>query len=750
MKRKYIWLIAILTSSLIFGAILLRGQYPNRTYFQVGSFSDITQIKAYRMYQNQSGEKTLVECNVFEKRDGEKLVLKIEPPANMIHMYLRQRVFDSKPSLLSLQISVNGSQDFVYTLSVNTINITEALEKLNATEKLSNVEIIKTATINNRIAYHHLGKWTLDSESGLLKLANLQVHEGKKLEYEGREWVEFIEILVTDFHSNTERPKNFIEHVEIRNLAFVYEKEGREPSQEKSFDQGFYFLSVYFLSILFILPMMFLGNRGKYSLRSILILGLLLRISIAPFTSHNFDVLGCKRAVRVFYEEGELSLFYSWTSPPLWFFVLLISHAPYIVLRKVGLPDFRVYFQPILAVEVLFIKLPLILSDLASAYLIYRICEKIKVKEAQAKLAATIFAFNPLSIFFSSIWGMFDSLAVVFMLLGLYFLIGKKFFLTSLIWGLGVKWYTLGFIPFLSIATYLLTNKEMKKSERMLKAVLIFILGFGTFILLMTAPHILYGDTSYLKQILAFRLKVGGGGEDRASLTTFFGPVVWRVFEHLKLIHAVPNFFLYTFTPLYILLLGAFYFKLKKEKSASDFFPTFNDIIIGVLLIFYLTYPQLTPQCILWILPSIIFAFVTHKYSVFPLIAVSLFVIPYLDLTYFIIGFSVPFAPFSVKMMSIPLECMVAIVLLPVIVHFLLSKLCWKCYLRISKICKALIGQPQGHRGYILYFGVNFFIFAQLLAIYTLNISSFLLAILLVITIFLQHIIFFALEDNKL
>jgi len=413
-RKTRIYILMVLAVALLLsGTILLRGQSPTETYLPVGGVSDITSIKAYSCII-ENGKPAFVEQGTIEKREETKLVLRTVLPVNIIEMLLKRTVLDSKPSFLSLQISVTGSQEFTYVLSLNVFNTTEVKEKLNITKSISATELIELAK-ENSISPKKISETKLDSKSGLVTLANIQIQQAKKPQYEGPEWIEFIEIRTHNLG------ENFIERVEIRNLAFVYEKEGREPSQTISLGADFYVLGAYFLIILFIFPLLFLKKQSKYSLGCILLLGFLLRVSIAPFTSHNFDILGCKRAVRMYYEEGVLSLFTSWTSPPVWFFVLLVFHAPYIALRKIGLPDFRVYYQPILALEVLFIKLPLILSDVMSAYLIYKICRKMEISESRSKLVLAVFMFNPLNIFFPAIWGMFDSLAVFFMLLGFYY-----------------------------------------------------------------------------------------------------------------------------------------------------------------------------------------------------------------------------------------------------------------------------------------------------------------------------------------
>lgn len=647
-KTLFYGLLIAVVAILVFGTIVLRGKSPTKTYCRVGGLSEVILIRAYDYtVLNQTEEMAkLCDMNISEKKTGAQIILQTERPANLIRLYINQSVFDSKPTILALKISVNGSQDFTYTLRV---------WKSRETTHVS------------------IGNWTLSTMSHSISLANLQIHKGLAVDRNKTTASDLLELSVTDGYG-ADIKENKIEHVEIEDLVFIREETGRMPPQLSLSDPVFSLLSLYFLLILFFLPLLFLKKKGKSALPVILILGFLLRIGITPLTSHNFDVLGCKRAVRTYYEEGGFTLFNTWTSPPTWFFVLIAFHAPYVFLRVLGVPDFRIYYQPVLAIEVLFIKLPLILSDVLSAYLIYGICKKRNLDGRISRLASAVFMFNPFSIFISSIWGMFDSLAVLFMLLGLYFFLDNRFLASSLMWGLGVKWYTLGFIPFLSMISFY-KDKEESTANRLLTSILIIVIGFGIFVSLLVIPHILNGNLDYMKQVLNFRLKTSGGGEDFKSAVTFFGPVLWKILERALSINPFPNFFLFTFGAAYLILLITLFIHLRKfDSEKTDSLRVLNNATIATLLLFYLTYPQLTAQCVLWILPSLIFAyFIFHQIRAIPLVTISLLVLPYLDTAYFIMGFPAPLNISPIQAISSTLECVFGILIFLIAVNFLLK-----------------------------------------------------------------------------
>ena len=712
-KTAIYCLLVILLISFIIGIVALRGKSPTKTYIVVGDLSDIIEIRAYQT------NGTLCEVQI----DGtdEELILNVDPPAQEVQIYIPQEVLDYKPNFLSLKISASGSHDFIYTLDV------------------------RKASFEDGYQYVSIGFWILDSSSGVLTLTNQQIHDGIVVERLGNPSDDQIGIVRTDSYGNIVQ-ENVIERVDIEGLVFIREEEGREPTQPILLDYKFGLLSLYFLLILFILPLIFL-KKGVSSLQVLFIIGFLLRISIAPFTSHNFDILIWKRTGRIFYEEGSVTLLNNWTSPPAWFFTIVAFYAPYILLRILGLPDARIYYQPILSIEVTFVKLPLILSDLLSAFLIYKICQKCNLDEKTSKIAAAVYLFNPFSILISSIWGMFDSLAVLFALLGFYFFIEEKFYLSSLIWGFGVKWYTVALIPFLSVYVYF-QNREEKISLRLAKSALTLFTGFGFFAFLMVFPHIMYGDISYLRQILEFRLKLGGGGGEIPTLTTFRGASFWMLFEYIGVVRSTPNFFLLTFLPSYLIVFVLFFiFSKKSASNRRNVHSIMNDALIAVLLLFYLTYPQLNPQCILWVIPPLIFAcFLFKRVSVGPLIIASLITLPNLDLTYYIVGFSVPFFADPLRLLSLAVIYTVSASLVPIALYFLLKLLSPTLHSRVSVKCKNLLEGLHRFNPHVLYISFTIFTFFQALAVYVMKLSSPFMQLLLVVTIILQGITFFGME----
>lgn len=81
----------------------------------------------------------------------------------------------------------------------------------------------------------------------------------------------------------------------------------------------------------------------------------------------------------------------------------------------------------------LLVKIPLIVTDIFSTLLIYRIAHFYTKDHSVSRRAAYLYFLSPIVIWISAAWGQYDSLAVLFTLLSLYLLlVSKKIVLSSL------------------------------------------------------------------------------------------------------------------------------------------------------------------------------------------------------------------------------------------------------------------------------------------------------------------------------
>ncbi len=226
-----------------------------------------------------------------------------------------------------------------------------------------------------------------------------------------------------------------------------------------------------FLIVALLLPMMFIGvlwSRSPFWTHptklfvGLLGLGILIRLTIAPFTGHSFDMEIWTRHMRLFYESGMFvpEKFPNW---PLLYYIQLVFYAPYALARwAFGSFDPYFYSHPTAMVESVFLKTPFILADAIGGLVLFRMLrDHIKVQARLAALLAGTYLLNPLAIVLSGGWGMYDTLSVSLLLTGLYFIFFKRRYLVgALFFAFSAYLKGLGFLGFLPLLTLLLRERK--------------------------------------------------------------------------------------------------------------------------------------------------------------------------------------------------------------------------------------------------------------------------------------------------
>ena len=162
-------------------------------------------------------------------------------------------------------------------------------------------------------------------------------------------------------------------------------------------------------------------KKEKRWLLTVFLVALVIRLLPAAFYAHPWDMY-------IWIKSGELGLHelniykfnnpsnYPWgfyAYPPVWLYWLITA-------TLIGDLIGDLYFK------IFLIKLPILVSDLVAAFLIYRLAGKLGFDEKKSILAVSIWLFNPVTYFVSTFWGMFDSVAVVFELLALKYVLEEK------------------------------------------------------------------------------------------------------------------------------------------------------------------------------------------------------------------------------------------------------------------------------------------------------------------------------------
>jgi hypothetical protein len=164
---------------------------------------------------------------------------------------------------------------------------------------------------------------------------------------------------------------------------------------------------------------LFLNKKAPTMILLPLVLGLVVREVLAPFTGHPFDL---ELWIRLGYFVSKgldpyqitppipgLSFpgaqYMSWIGyPPTWGF---FQAGLYKIYSFSGINDRFLYYY--------LIKQPMIIADLAVAYLLYKVISELKDRRSGIR-AFAFWMLCPFTIMISSVWGIFDQIILVFVL----------------------------------------------------------------------------------------------------------------------------------------------------------------------------------------------------------------------------------------------------------------------------------------------------------------------------------------------
>ena len=190
---------------------------------------------------------------------------------------------------------------------------------------------------------------------------------------------------------------------------------------------------------------------------------LAVRLAIAPFFMHSGDFATIYESSRIALSGGnvydlvyqqtllmqratDLPVFFEGYAyhplliyffvPFYWIFTLIAGPSPVIIGGHA--PNLPVLIYPWALLVILTLKIPIIIADVAVVYVLSRLDYG----------KAAIYAFCPYVIFISAVWGMFDAIVAIFLLLSYLTYEKQSYFLAGLTYGVSlVKLYTAVLTP---------------------------------------------------------------------------------------------------------------------------------------------------------------------------------------------------------------------------------------------------------------------------------------------------------------
>jgi len=341
-------------------------------------------------------------------------------------------------------------------------------------------------------------------------------------------------------------------------------------------------------------------------LRYTLLLGIIVRMILMPFFAHPVDVYYWYSAYQDIIRSGAPTYIYGlpWAFPPLWYYIIIpffyIYHGLSAIFSIKPIPiesippqlnpgaEWGVKYVPGLLFNSI-IKVPLLISDILIALLLYKIVKELTGNQGMAEKASFILFLNPYLIWISSGWGMFDTIPALFTVASLFFLIRKKIYLSSICLALAVasKLYPALFLIPLTFYLVKTPQSESEQTNNLLKFYLTFfatsIILFLPFLLTMWSPVV---------------SKVGGiiAGSFQFSLT------YWSVLFYAQ-------DYLYQATIISLTIFSSLLLLVSWKIRALSFNQPHFELAAAMLpciLIIYLSIRTVVEQFFVWALPSIV------------------------------------------------------------------------------------------------------------------------------------------------
>jgi Gpi18-like mannosyltransferase len=556
----------------ILGPLLLMGRCEPKSMEirdELGSLSD-----AYGLAWNGT---QLITVEYELENQGDHFAVKYEEPVASAFILLPSNILDEKPEYFLMRSILKGEEDFIYGVTV---------------VKVLEVGPSPLSESTPPIHFFHSGKDRPD----FLRVDTYRLKDVQR-DYQISEQVNDSIQFFTSNKTLDSAHTNLMAEIHISEFRIVYASEGLVA--HGTIDQTQLLAVVPYFGLMILLPTTFL-SLGKIKYRRLLnvgwiiLIGLALRVILSLFTSHVYDMDIWKFATRTFYEHGEIALFSNWTSPPVFYFILILSYFPYALLHYlIGFDDWRVFYHPVKVVESLFIKMPMIIADVLIFILLIKILHQVKpsFSKKQTVFLSSLYFLNPYAIMVSSVWGMFDALAMVFIIAGIYMWTKESYTLAGSLFAISACTKWIGFVPLLVGTILLLRSKQLKTAIKMVITSITVILAI--FALSFTVTN----QMGYVLEVLAFRL---GKGSD---VTTWHGLTYLEYFRLQNIFDILPDWLVSNY---FLILFGVFVAFLcitiarsKPQNHRAEAFTLIKSTLLAFLA-FYLTYHKINQQFLVW------------------------------------------------------------------------------------------------------------------------------------------------------
>jgi Predicted integral membrane protein len=276
----------------------------------------------------------------------------------------------------------------------------------------------------------------------------------------------------------------------------------------------------------------------------IFIIGMLIRLILAPLLNMGYDVYHWALVISNFQSGNDLYGLAGYYYTPVWGYIL--GFASVIQDYLIQVPIFGDRFIEAFPLEgkgsvgviatlttPIFnftVKLIMFIADFFVGYLIYHIIKELTKDEKKATLGFALWFLCPAVIAVSAICGMFDAYAAMFLLLSLILLYRSNYFLAGFMFSIAVmtKFFPIFFIVIM-VAYVLMKHKEDGKGW---KNVIIAAIGAVAAVLIMYIPLIMAGTVVDSFSFMTDRM--GGGYGDKILYIIFLSIITLIAWKYYK------------------------------------------------------------------------------------------------------------------------------------------------------------------------------------------------------------------------
>lgn len=358
---------------------------------------------------------------------------------------------------------------------------------------------------------------------------------------------------------------------------------------------------------------------------SLLVLGLCLRLALAPFLTWTIDASVWYRSATDFMAGIGIYSSDTFSYPPLW----AITFLPFVWLLSIIVPPQylgtysesfaamvpQMYMMVPTITRPLFnlaFKLPLIIADTVVGLIIYKIALEF-ASPSRAKNAFALWYFNPLLIFCSTLLGQFDVFPAMMALLAILLLYKKNYFFCGIALGMGFlyKISPAFLIPLCAAFCAASTLREMEQIKSVAKKLAQVVIGW------------LKMCSGFFIPACIFLLPVLNSGiynevvSVRMQYETVNGMNLWFLGIHPKFSSAIAAFWdewhsAVTILEVALVLcmsLVAFMTLLRTKGKGIEAFSVLVFCSVATLIVALLFPQKSNPNFIIWVLPFLIISY---------------------------------------------------------------------------------------------------------------------------------------------